>query len=761
MNNDTDLSIVIKARNEASAVFDQVKSQASDVGGKLKDGFDAAIPASKALLAGVAAVGAGVVAFGVVSVKAYEDSQNVQAQLAAAIKSTGGAAGQTIDALNNQSHALQEQTKFSDEAVGSAQAMLLTFTGISGKTFPEATKTTLDMAQALGMDATDAAMQLGKALNDPSTGMTKLMRVGVTFNDQQQTQIKSMQEAGNVAGAQAIILKELQKEFGGSAEAAGSTFAGQLEKLKNNFNDLQETVGKTIINALLPVTTAFSNWVQKVSDAGGILQYAQTLFEQHRQIIVILAGAILTALIPAVVSLAASFVAMVAPIIPFLLVGAAIGVLVEKLVEHFGGWKKVMQDLKPYIEDVKNVLAILWTGLSGGDATMTGAGRSWDKFGNSVMGLHDNLVNLGKAVEGDLLTAWKLLQAAFEFLKPSLEALGTTIMTKIYPAIIHLWQALSPALVDALKIIAVIIGGVVLAAIWLAINALNVMISVLTWLIQVVANVAGFIGAAFMGIVHFIETAIATIVTDWQQWQANMQAIGAAVGAFFSAIWQGIVNAFQAIVGAIGTIIGVYVGIWQAIISGFIGVVSWVFNAAVGVAQAVWHGITDFISNEINGWRNIINRVGGFFSDVASSISGPFKSVFNAIARMWNDSIGKLHFQAPSWVPGLGGKGFSMPELPYLAQGGIVTGPTTAVIGEGSEPEAVIPLSKIAQVAASMNGGTSGGQSGGGMTVELHVHGNVIGNDSGMRDLSVQFAKMLQQALQAQGTTDINQLRVT
>lgn len=759
MNNDTDLSIVIKARNEAQGVFDQVKSQASDLGGKLKDGFDAAVPASKALLAGVAALGAGVVAFGVVSVKAYEDSQNVQAQLAAAIKSTGGAAGQTIDALNAQSHALQEQTKYSDEAVGSAQAMLLTFTGISGKTFPEATKTTLDMAQALGMDATDAAMQLGKALNDPATGMTKLMRVGVTFNDQQQTQIKSMQEAGDVAGAQAIILKELQKEFGGSAEAAGTTFAGQVEKLKNNFNDLQETVGKTIITALLPLVTAFSNWVNRVSDAGGMLQYFQGLFEQHRQLIIIVAGAILAGLVPAVYSLVAGFVAMAAPLIPFLVVGALLAVLVEKMVDKFGGWRKVMQDIKPYIEDIKTALDVLWTGLSGGDATMTGAGRQWDKFGNTVMGVHDFLVNLAHDIGATLLVVWHLLGDAIQGLLPSLEALWSTIATRLWPAIEHLWQALNPALIDALKILAVVIGVAVYAAIWLAINVLNILISTFSWLAQIVSNVAGFIGSAIMGIVHFIQTAIATIVTDWQQWQANVQAIAAAVGAFFSAVWQGIVDAFQAIVGAIGTIIGVYVGIWQAIISGFVGVVSWVFNAAVSVAQAVWHGITSFISNEIDGWRNIINRVGGFFSDVASSISGPFKTIFNAIAHMWNDSIGKLHFTAPSWVPGLGGKGFSMPELPYLAQGGIVTGPTTAVIGEGTEPEAVIPLSKIASVAASMNG-NGGGSNQAPITINLTV-GNVIGNPDAMRQLSITLQKALIQAMQGQGTTDVNQLRAT
>lgn len=74
-----------------------------------------------------------------------------------------------------------------------------------------------------------------------------------------------------------------------------------------------------------------------------------------------------------------------------------------------------------------------------------------------------------------------------------------------------------------------------------------------------------------------------------------------------------------------------------------------------------------------------------------------YKSLFNGIASLWNNTIGKLSFKVPDWVPGLGGKGFSVPTIPLLAEGGIVTGPTLAMIGERG-PEAVIPLRKAPQM---------------------------------------------------------------
>lgn len=86
-----------------------------------------------------------------------------------------------------------------------------------------------------------------------------------------------------------------------------------------------------------------------------------------------------------------------------------------------------------------------------------------------------------------------------------------------------------------------------------------------------------------------------------------------------------------------------------------------------------------------------------------------FKTVFNGIASIWNNTVGKLAFNIPNWVPGIGGKGFSMPDIPMLANGGIVTGPTLALIGEAG-PEAVIPLDRM-------------GSMGGGSNVTINVQG--------------------------------------
>lgn len=86
-----------------------------------------------------------------------------------------------------------------------------------------------------------------------------------------------------------------------------------------------------------------------------------------------------------------------------------------------------------------------------------------------------------------------------------------------------------------------------------------------------------------------------------------------------------------------------------------------------------------------------------------------FKTVFNAIAALWNGTVGKLSFSIPSWVPGIGGKGFDVPNIPMLAEGGIATRATLAIIGE-SGPEAVVPLSKGGMgmggnVTINVNGG--------------------------------------------------------
>lgn len=207
----------------------------------------------KAVAAGLAVAAAGAIAFGVASVKAFTESQDIISQTNAVLKSTGGIAGVTAGQVSDLSKSLQKVTKFSDETIQSGENLLLTFTNIGKDIFPQATETMLNMSQALGQDVKSSAIQLGKALQDPILGVTALRRVGVNFNKSQQDVITKLVETGHAAQAQAMILKELQTEFGGSARAAGDTFAGKLAILKNNFNDVQEVIGRVLVNGFAPL----------------------------------------------------------------------------------------------------------------------------------------------------------------------------------------------------------------------------------------------------------------------------------------------------------------------------------------------------------------------------------------------------------------------------------------------------------------------------------------------------------------------------
>jgi len=210
-----------------------------------------------------AAAGAAVIKFGVDSVKAFSESQQIMAQTEAVLKSTGGSANVTADQIVGLSGRLRDMTGVDDEAIQASSNLLLTFRAVHNEVgkgndiFNQAQGAILDMATALNQGAVpsseqlkSATLSLGKALNDPISGMTALRRVGVSFTQGQRDTIASLVESGDLMGAQKIILGELTKEFGGAAEAAGDTFAGQMAILSSKMGDVQEQVGAALIPAL-------------------------------------------------------------------------------------------------------------------------------------------------------------------------------------------------------------------------------------------------------------------------------------------------------------------------------------------------------------------------------------------------------------------------------------------------------------------------------------------------------------------------------
>ena len=224
--------------------LDKSQKNAKRSGDDWSKGTEKLTTAFKALGVGLAvASAAGAVIFNKM-IAATIEQDRVMAQLNATLKSTGGAAGKTASDLAKTAAELQKITTYGDEAIISAQSLLLTFKEIKGDNFDRTTKAVLDMSTAMGTDLKSAAIQLGKALNDPATQLSALSRSGVSFSESQKEMVKAMVESGNIAEAQTLILKELESQFGGSAEAARNTLGGALEGLKNNWGDLFEVQGQ-------------------------------------------------------------------------------------------------------------------------------------------------------------------------------------------------------------------------------------------------------------------------------------------------------------------------------------------------------------------------------------------------------------------------------------------------------------------------------------------------------------------------------------
>ena len=287
----------------------------------------------------------------------------------------------TAEMVGQLAAKMQALTGVSDEAVQGGENMLLTFTNIGKNVFPEATQTMLDMSVALGQDVTGSAMQLGKALNDPILGVTALRRVGVQFNDSQQETIKKLVESGHLLDAQKMILKELQVEFGGSAKAAGQTFAGQLNILNGAINDVQESIGKKLAEVLTPFVKNMTEVVTPIAQAAaGTISWSDaanslatnagtlgtnlagiiTFVQQHNEVMPIAAGILGGVLLISILAATAAMASFIGLSLPVLGIAAGIGAVGALIITN---WGQVGPVLMPVIETIRGFFATIFEGI--------------------------------------------------------------------------------------------------------------------------------------------------------------------------------------------------------------------------------------------------------------------------------------------------------------------------------------------------------------------------------------------------------------
>ena len=269
------------------------------------------------------------VAFGAASIAAFDKQQKAIAQVEAGLKSTGEAVGFTSKQLQQMAADLQKRTLFGDEVIlKDATAQLLTFTNIAGEQFERTQVAALNLATRLDGDLKSASIQLGKALNDPVANLSALSRSGIQFSEEQKKIIKELAETNRLAEAQTIILDELEKQYGGSAEAAAKAGAGGLKQLQNQFGDLMEQIGGMLLPIVIELGNKFKTFLE---------DFAKLNPEVKKMIVT--AGILAGALGPLLVVLGSLVTTVATLSYKFIAIGAAIAALALGVVYINDNWE--------------------------------------------------------------------------------------------------------------------------------------------------------------------------------------------------------------------------------------------------------------------------------------------------------------------------------------------------------------------------------------------------------------------------------------
>lgn len=398
------------------------------------------------------AITAPFIALGAHLLQGSQDAAHAAGQVNAALTSMGGASGKTADELFAAAEAMRNLTGVDDdEILTKVTANLLTFGNVSGEAFDRAQMAALDLAARMQGDLQGATMMIGKALNDPVKGLAALGRAGIQFTEQQKEQIKSMVAAGDAAGAQAIMLGELEKQFGGAAKAAGD--ADVWKPLKTALMDLEGAFEPLIRDVMAPL----------VQHVGAAVKAFAALSPTTQKFIAIGAavaaaiGPILVgfgAMVSAVGAITAAFAGggFLAGILPFL---GPIGIGVAAVTAAFVFWgDDIIPILKAFGKQIGDVLGPKVQPLF--DAVKGAVGALGDVFAAVFAGGGDgsataNLQTFGTVVSRVLGAAVDLITGAVNVITNVLRALAALLRGDFSA----MWNALG----SAVKAVVVAIGS--------------------------------------------------------------------------------------------------------------------------------------------------------------------------------------------------------------------------------------------------------------------------------------------------------------
>ena len=298
------------------------------------------------------------------SVDTFSDFQAETKLLENGLRNVGAGAGE-LERLQKVASDLGEATLFNENDFRKGFGLLTSFGNIGTSNYERVAKAAADVAQTSGTDVSSAFMQLGKALNDPAKGLTALSRSGIQFTEQQKSMIESMVEAGDIAGAQNMILQELEKQYGGNSVAAAQGLAGALDTLGEKFYDLQVALGENIAQVLQPLIQGLS----------ALVGFISSLPEPVQTFIVALGG--LTIALTAL----GAVIAIGAPIFSAL---AGLGPILAGIPALIAGWAGAIGPLVAGLGSLGQILIGVFSGPVGWVALAVAAGVAIYAFRDQI-----------------------------------------------------------------------------------------------------------------------------------------------------------------------------------------------------------------------------------------------------------------------------------------------------------------------------------------------------------------------------------------
>lgn len=430
-----------------------------------------------------AAVTAPLLALGTVAVAEASEMRDAVGQVEAALTSMGGAAGRSMEQLRQQADALAGSSLFEDDQIlRQVTANLLTFGNVAGSAFDRAQRAAVDLSARLGQDLQSSTVMIGKALNAPTQGLAALRRVGIQFTADQEAMIKSLDAAGNSAGAQAIMLAELERQFGGSAEAARNA-ANPFERLRLAFAGLAGDIGTT----LLPIFDRVAGMFEGLAERFGSLSPGM-------QQTIIVVGALAAALGPLLIA-AGAIVASVGVLLPLfaglsapiLAVVAAVGAVAVGFYVFRDELIPVMQAFGQAVaETIGPKLAPLWEALKGavaavgevfnaifggespqsttvilqvwGQSIARVFGAAIDLITGAVNVITNVLKALGALLRGDFSAMWGHLGSAVMSAARAIGSAFQTLLPEVVSWVRQTYEGVKTWLVDRFN---ALVGGIV------------------------------------------------------------------------------------------------------------------------------------------------------------------------------------------------------------------------------------------------------------------------------------------------------------